>query len=219
VDPRRLFRAVHLAALRAGARFESGASVRRLLVESGRAAGVVMDGNVEHRAGQVIVAAGSWSTLVPGVPLREGAVIPARGQVVELETAEPPLSHVVWGPDAYLVPRDDGRVLVGATLEFVGYRHGVTARGVADLLGSAIRLVPTLAEATVRSAWSSFRPYTKDELPLIGDTEIPGLLMATGHYRNGILLAPITAAMVCALVTGGPTPLDVTPFSAGRLSR
>jgi glycine oxidase len=218
VDPRRLFRAVHLSALRAGARFESGSAVRRVLVESGRAAGVVTDGNVVHRAHRVVIAAGSWSTLVPGVPLTEGSVVPARGQVVELETAAPPLRHVVWGPDAYLVPRDDGRVLVGATVEFVGYRHGVTARGVRDLLARAIALVPSLADATLRGAWSSFRPYTRDELPLLGHTEVEGLLLATGHYRNGILLAPITAAIVRALATGKKPPVDVTPFGALRLA-
>jgi glycine oxidase len=122
------------------------------------------------------------------------------------------------GPRCYLVPRDDGRVLVGATVEFVGYRREVTAGAVRDLLDAAIELVPSLEHAAVRDAWSSFRPYTPDELPLLGRTRVKGLLLATGHYRNGILLAPITAEILTAIATGTEPPVDVTPFEASRLT-
>ena len=123
---------------------------------------------------------------------------------------------MVFGPGAYLVPRDDGRVLIGSTLEFVGYDRDVTAGAVRDLLGAATALVPALENASLGATWSNFRPYTKDELPLLGPTRIAGLFLATGHYRNGILLAPITAEVVSALVLGKKPPLDLRAFSADR---
>jgi glycine oxidase len=218
VDPKLLFRAVHVAAQRAGAAFESGAYVKSVLVEAGAARGVLVEDGTEYSAPIVIVAAGSWSTLVAGTPVGKDAVVPARGQVVELAMPAPPLSHVVMGPRCYLVPRDDGRVLVGATVEFVGYRREVTAGAVRDLLDAALELVPSLEGAVLRDAWSSFRPFTPDELPLLGRTGVKGLLLATGHYRNGILLAPITAEILAAIATGRASPVDVTPFEASRLS-
>jgi glycine oxidase len=217
VEPKLLFRAVHVAAQRAGVVFESGAYVKRVLVERERAHGVLVEDGTEYVAPTVIVAAGSWSTLVEGTPVDGRAVVPARGQVVELAMPAPPLSHVVMGPRCYLVPRDDGRVLVGATVEFVGYRREVTAGAVRDLLDAAIALVPSLVHATLRDTWSSFRPFTPDELPLLGRTRVKGLLLATGHYRNGILLAPITAEILAAITLGKKPPIDVTPFEAARL--
>jgi glycine oxidase len=173
---------------------------------------------VRFEAPCVVLAAGSWSTEVAGAPLAPDSVIPARGQIVELELPAPPLEHVVFGPRCYLVPRDDGRVLVGATVEFVGYRREVTARAVRDLLDAALRLAPVLEGATLRGSWSSFRPYTRDELPLLGRSAVEGLLLATGHYRNGILLAPITAEIIRALVVGEKTPVDTAPFESSRLA-
>ena len=216
IDPRALFRALHIAAAKSGVTFRSGAYVRRVVTEGGRAAGVALDDGSVVRGSDVIVAAGSWTTLVEGLGLAPGAVVPARGQIVELETAEPLLSSVVLGPRAYLVPRDDGRLLVGSTMEFVGYRREVTAGAVRDLLGAAIELVPALADASLKQSWSSFRPYTKDELPLIGASPTPHLWLASGHHRNGILLAPVTAALLGALVTGKRPRLPLAPFAPGR---
>jgi glycine oxidase len=213
VNPRLLLRALRIAAARDGVVFRTGAYVRRVVVKGDRAVGIALDDGDVVRANHVVVAAGSWTTLVEGTGLGAGAVVPARGQIVELETPEPLLERVVMGPRAYLVPRDDGRVLVGSTLEFVGYRREVTAGAVHDLVGAAIRLVPALADAAFRSSWSSFRPYTKNELPLIGTTGVPSLFLATGHYRNGILLAPATAAIVGALVRGTRPPVAVSAFS------
>lgn len=217
IDPKKFFRAVHVAAERAGARFESGAYVKEILTENDRAVGVAVESGTVYRGKTVVLAAGSWSTLVPGAKLPEDAVIPARGQVVELELPRPVLSRVVAGPRCYLVPRDDGRILVGATVEFVGYRREVTARGIRDLLDAAVTLVPALGDATFGASWSSFRPYTADELPLLGRSAVPGLLLATGHYRNGILLAPITAEIIRAIVLGKSPPLPVDPYAAKRL--
>jgi glycine oxidase len=160
----------------------------------------------------VVLAAGSWSTLVAGVPLQAGDVRPARGQIVELEGSDPLLQGVVFGPGCYLVPRDDGRVLVGSTLEFVGYRREVTARAVRDLLVAAIDLVPALADVSLGRTWSSFRPYSETGVPLLGPSEVERLLLATGHHRNGILLAPITAEIIRAATMGDAPPIDLTPF-------
>ena len=218
VEPRALLRALHIAALARGVRFQSGAFVRRIALSGGRAVGVVLDDGNELRAENVVVAAGSWTSLIDGLGLPPGKVIPARGQIIELELPAPALSHVVFGPGAYLVPRDDGRLLIGSTLEFVGYEREVTAGAVRDLLTHATALVPSLERAALRDTWSNFRPYTKDELPLLGRTQIPGLFLSTGHYRNGILLAPISAEIVRAAVLGQRAPLAIEAFRPERAS-
>lgn len=218
IDPPKFLRALHIAAERAGARFRTGAYVKRLVIDGGRARGVALDDGQVLPAEHVIVAAGSWTTLVEGAPLPNGAVVPARGQIVELVTKLPALERVVFGPGVYLVPRDDGRLLLGSTLEFVGYRREVTASAMRDLLTAAIRLVPSLADASVTGSWSNFRPYTKDELPLIGKSGVPGVWLATGHYRNGILLAPITAKIVSALIRGRKPPVSIEEFAPARVA-
>jgi glycine oxidase len=216
VDPPLLLRALRIAAERAGARFRTGSLVRRIAVEAGRARGVWLEEGTLLEAEHVVLAAGSWSGLVAGAPLAADTVKPARGQMVELSTAAPLVEAVIYGPRCYLSPRDDGRVLVGSTLEFVGFTPGVTAAAVRDLLAGAIELVPALGEAAMGRSWSSFRPHTRDELPLVGRSAVDGLLLATGHFRNGILLAPITARIVAALVTGTAPPVDLHAFQHDR---
>jgi glycine oxidase len=214
VDPPLLLKALHISAAAKGARFRSGTYVRSIEETAGRVRGVRLEDGSRIESAHVVVAAGSWSTLVGGLPLEGGAVRPARGQIVELDAGAPILRSVIFGPACYLVPRDDGRVLVGSTLEFVGYRREVTARAVHDLLGAAIALVPTLADASLGRTWSNFRPYTPSGNPLLGPTRVEGLWLATGHHRNGILLAPITAEIIRALVTGERPPVDLAPFRA-----
>ncbi len=216
IEPRALLAALRIAASRAGATFRSGAYVRRVITTRGRASGVALDDGSVVSGEHVVVAAGSWTTLIDGAGLPPGSVVPARGQIVVVKATEPPLAGVVFGPRAYLVPRDDGRVLVGLTLEFVGYRRDVTAGAVRDLLVAAIELVPALSAASFSDSWSSFRPYTKDELPIIGAASVEGLWLATGHHRNGILLAPVTAAIVSALIRGRRPPLPIGPFAPLR---
>ena len=213
VDPPRLLRALYIAAVQAGVSFRSGAYVRAVAADAGAVRGVVLEDGSRVSSNRVVLAAGSWSTLVEGVPLEPTAVRPARGQMVELETPDPALKRIVYGPGCYLVPREDGRVLVGSTLEFVGYRREVTAGAIRDLLTAAIALVPTLSEATLGRTWSNFRPYSDKGRPLIGASELRGLILATGHHRNGILLAPVTAEIVCALVLGERPPFEVGTYA------
>ncbi|HWZ90122.1 MAG TPA: glycine oxidase ThiO [Polyangiaceae bacterium] len=217
VEPKALLRALHIAALGRGVTFRSGAFVRRVVLEGQRAVGVGLDDGSVLYAKNVVVAAGSWTSLIDGLGLPAGQVVPARGQIVELELPSPPLSHVVFGPGAYLVPRDDGRLLVGSTLEFVGYEREVTAGAVRDLLTHAIAILPALERAGLRATWSNFRPYTKDELPLLGRTKIESLFLSTGHYRNGILLAPISAEIVRAAVLGQRSPVSLAAFRPERV--
>lgn len=213
IDPPRLLKALHIAASRRGAHFSTGTYVSRIEQEEGRVTGVILQDGTLVRARHVVVAAGSWSTLIGGLPLEAATVLPARGQIVELETREPIVKNVVFGPGCYLVPRDDGRLLVGSTLELVGYRREVTAKAVRDLLDAALDLAPSLEDASLGRSWSSFRPYTETGRPLLGRSSIEGLVLATGHFRNGILLAPITAEIVRAAVLGETPPIELSALS------
>jgi len=192
--------ALAAAAAARGARV-SVARVARI----GGAGGALTVETTEARlaADVVVLAAGSWSG---GIPMDAPAppVRPVRGQLVELRLPQPALSHVVWGSECYLVPWQDGRVLVGATMEEVGFDERVTADGVRQLIGSAVQLVPALGAATFEEARAGLRPATTDELPIIGaSTTMRGVFYATGHHRNGVLLAPLTASLVADLVLAG----------------
>lgn len=217
IDPPSLMRALRIAAERSGARFIAGAPARRVLADAGRAFGVALEDGTTLTAARVVLAAGCWSSLIEGTGLAPDAVRPARGQIVELTPASRVLDQVVYGPGCYLSPRDDGRVLIGATTEFVGYAPGVTARAVRDLITAAIRVAPALAEAGVGRSWSGLRPHTRDELPILGEGEVRNLILATGHFRNGVLLGPLTGEIVAALAAGEPPPVDLAPFHPGRL--
>jgi glycine oxidase len=215
LDPRPLARAVYVAASRAGATFLTG-EVRRIRTEGGRATGV------DHAGGRidadaVVLAAGSWSLLVEGHGLPAGAVRPVRGQIAVVDTRPPLLSRVVFSGNGYVVPRPDGRILCGSTMEDVGWEKAVTAGGLRHVLEVAIEIAPSLAQAPVVETWSNFRPASPDGEPILGEGTIPGLFYATGHTRNGILLAPITADAIAAAVTGGAPPVDLSPFSPARL--
>jgi len=215
VDPRLLSRALYLAAHAAGARFRTG-QVLRVVQEGGRAVAV------EHEAGRldadaIVLAAGAWSALVAGSGLPRGAVRPVRGQIALLDTRPRLLSRVVFSDKGYVVPRADGRVLCGSTMEEVGFEKAVTAGGLNAVLSLAIEIAPGLASAPVLETWSNFRPASPDGWPVLGPSAVPGLFYATGHTRNGILLTPITADAVAAAVLGQPPPVDLSPFTAGRL--
>jgi glycine oxidase len=216
IDPPALMGALRLTAERSGVTFRSGATAARVVVHGGRATGAVLEDGATIDAAAVVIAAGSWSALIGETSLAADVVLPARGQMIELRVDATAVRGVVEGPSCYLSPRDDGRVLLGSTIELVGFREGATAGAVRDLLSAAIRLVPTLHDATVSRTWAGFRPKTRDDHPLIGTVGVEGLVVATGHFRNGVLLAPITGEIVAALLGGGDLPVDITPFAPRR---
>jgi glycine oxidase len=221
IVPPALFRAVHLAALARGVEFRTGRHATKIVTEANargqiRARGIELDDEHTVEADVTVVAAGSWTTLLAGSNLHRSAIVPARGQLVELDPGAPRLSRVAIGGGVYLIPRADGRLLVGSTLEFVGYQKAVTAAGLHHLLGGALRLIPELEGAEVARSWSNFRPYTRDHLPLLGSPGISDLIVASGHYRNGILLAPITARIVSALALKRRPPIALSAFDPRR---
>ncbi len=202
VDPPQLLRALVTAASRAGVVLRSGTTVSSIVHEAGRCTGVALDGREVLGADAVVLAAGSWSSLVPGVPLEVPKVRPIRGQLVMLEERPPRLSRIVFANHTYVVPRGDGRVVCGSTTEDVGHRREVTAGGVHGILSAAFAIAPGLARAELGRAWCNFRPQSTDGGPLVGRSPVEGLFLATGHYRNGILLAKVTAEEVARDVVG-----------------
>ncbi|MEO7794995.1 MAG: glycine oxidase ThiO [Thermoanaerobaculia bacterium] len=218
VDPKPLLRALAAAAEAAGVRFLRGV-VQRIAIAGGRVEGV---DHVSGRlsAGAVLLAAGSWAGLVEGSGLPTGAVRPVRGQMVVLEplsAAPPRFARVVFSPRGYLVPRPDGRILCGSTMEEAGFEKAVTAEGLLAILAMAVEVSPRLAAARYLESWSNFRPATVDGLPILGPGAIPGLFYSTGHYRHGILLAPASADLVAASLLGERPTIDLEPYSASRL--
>ena len=165
----------------------------------------------------VIIASGSWR--VPSRPTEPPAVKPIRGQLVQLQADRVPASRVIWATACYLVPWSDGTVLVGATVEDVGFDEHPTAEGVRGLLNAAIDLIPSLGTAHFEAVRVGFRPKTVDELPFIGRSEtMPRVFYAVGHYRNGVLLAPLTAALMADLVLENKERPELALVKPGRLA-
>lgn len=227
VHNRRYAGALHAALRRHGVDVVAGRA-EQLLVEGGRAVGVRADVG-EVRAGTVVLAAGSWSPSLPGLPA--DLVLPVRpvkGQILRLgpspavPAGSPVLSRtvraLVRGTEVYLVPREDGEVVVGATVEERGFDETVTAGAVHELLRDACDLVPVLGELALVECRAGLRPGTPDNGPLVGRAGWEGLVVATGHYRNGILLSALTADAVAALVAGSDAPSEWKPFAADRFS-
>jgi glycine oxidase len=214
VDTRAAVHATVAACTRAGVRFIR-AEVRRIRHDGRRVFGIDTDGEPRDAA-CVVLAAGAWTTQIDGVPMPRGAVTPIRGQLIELRAPAPPVRHIIFGAGGYLVPRADGRVLVGSTEEQVGFAREVTAAGLGLLCARAAQLCPALGALPVADHWAGLRPASADALPYIGQSAIAGLTIASGHFRNGVLLAPLTAEIVGALVTGGTVPVDVTALAPSR---
>jgi glycine oxidase len=173
-------------------------------------------------ADRVILAAGSWSGQVPIAGVTQlVAVTPVRGQLLHLAwPTEQPLRHVLWSRHCYMVPWLNGRVLVGATVEDAGFDERATAAGVRDLLDAGCALVPQLSQASFAEVRVGLRPGSPDDLPIVGESAVlPGLIYATGHYRNGVLLAPLTAALVRTLVVGGARDPALEALRPSRLGR
>ena len=199
VDPRALSAALLAALETEGVEVHTGTEVAAALLDGERIAGVRTGAGEELRAGAVVLAAGAWSGRMEWLPAAgRPPVRPVKGQVLELRPREggAPCRRIVASERVYLVPRPDGRLIAGATVEEQGYDTTVTAGGVHELLREAYRLLPEVAEMELVDAAAGLRPGTPDNLPLAGPSPLDGLLWATGHFRNGILLAPLTAATI-----------------------
>ncbi|MFJ9828466.1 glycine oxidase ThiO [Streptomyces sp. NPDC101160] len=225
VDPRRLAHALLAACERAGVVFHR-AVAERLTVVRDRARGAVLAGGAEVTADQVVLAAGSLSGRLDGVPAEVlPPVRPVKGQVLRLRVPPayaPFLSRtvraVVRGSHVYLVPRENGELVVGATSEELGWDTTVTAGGVYELLRDAHELVPGITELPLTETLAGLRPGSPDNAPLLGPSTLPGLHLATGHYRNGVLLTPVTGDAMAEALTTGALPEEVRAFTARRFS-
>ncbi|MET8475017.1 glycine oxidase ThiO [Streptomyces sp. NPDC006422] len=223
IDPRRLAGALVAACERAGVAFHRSWA-ERLRVVRDRACGADLADGTELAADQVVLAAGSRGGQLAGVP---DAVLPpvrpVKGQVLRLTVPQryaPFLSRtvraVVRGGNLYLVPRVNGELVVGATSEELGWDTTVTAGGVYELLRDAHELVPGITELPLTETRAGLRPGSPDNAPLLGPTELPGLLLATGHYRNGVLLTPVTGDAMAHALTTGELPQEARPFTPKR---
>lgn len=216
VDSREMSRALWGSAESAGARFVTRREVSAIERAGDRAVGVRLRDGELLGAGAVVVAAGSWAGGLLGLP-RPIPVRPVHGQLISLDGRDLGVRHVVDTPRIYLVPRRDGRIIAGATVESTGFAKAVTATGVASLHSAAAEAIPDLEGREVLDAWSGLRPGTPDDAPIVGpDPDVPNLFYATGHFRNGILLAPITGEAVAAWVTGAEPPAELAAFGIER---
>jgi glycine oxidase len=219
VDNRKLTQALRIAAEAADVTIREQHPVKEIIVQGGRARGVVLDDGTIAAADIVVLAAGAWSRGIGGLPPdRRPPVRPVKGQMLALrmDAKVPLLSHVLWAPGAYLVPRRDGRLIVGATVEEKGFDQTITAGGLLTLLEAAWRAVPAVEELPVQEIWVGHRPGSRDDAPILGPGPLEGLFYATGHHRNGILLAPVTADAMARLILDDVVEPAIKPFGLER---
>jgi glycine oxidase len=214
IDNRALTAAVLEAAQRSGAEIFPGNGVRAVWREGNRCKGLVLQ-NEKIEAQWTIIAAGCFSAAIEGVATY-APVWPAKGQMAALRADDLKIERVLWSEKIYLVPRHDGRILAGATVEHAGFDKRVTAGGIGKILAATIELAPGLKDARIEETWAGLRPDTPDHMPILGPTDIGGLLMATGHFRSGILLAPITARLMREWITEQRVSVDWERFSPLR---
>ncbi|MBZ5493891.1 MAG: glycine oxidase ThiO [Acidobacteriia bacterium] len=205
VDPNLLTRAALAAAQTHGVEVRGHTAVTE--IRAGGDAVEILTGTETLSAASAVDCRGAWS----GAPVR-----PRKGQMLYVLPEGKLLQHVLRAPEVYVVPRSSGKILIGATVEDVGFDKSVDSSAIRQLLNAAAKYLPALASAPIIQSWAGLRPGTPDDLPIIGPTDIPRVFAATGHFRNGILLAPITAKIMADLVQGRPSPLDIRAFSPHR---
>jgi glycine oxidase len=219
VDNRKLAAALRIAAERAGVTFRERTEVSRVVEKAGRITGVALADSKEFAADVVVLAAGAWSRQIGGIaPELLPPVRPIKGQMLtlQMDVRAPLVRHVLWVPGAYLVPRNDGRLLIGATVEEKGFDTALTAGGVLSLLEAAWRSMPALEELPITEMWAGHRPGSRDDAPILGPAPLHGLFYATGHHRNGILLAPVTADLCARAILSGEIDASLRPFALER---
>jgi glycine oxidase len=215
VDNRALTRAILDAALAKGTQIYAAAPVQSVWYAGSRCAGIIVNAN-KIAAHYTIVAAGCFSSRIQGAE-SYAPVVPAKGQMVALRGSDSlHIRRTLWSESIYLVPRNDGRILAGATVEYVGFDRLVTAGGVKKILAAAIELVPALEDAHIEESWTGLRPDSPDHLPILGPVDVEGLLFATGHFRSGVLLAPLTARLIREWITSQQVSVDWRRFSPMR---
>jgi glycine oxidase len=218
VDPRALGHALVKAAKHRDVDFVTGWPVLEVLTADGRAIGVKTV-HAQYPAGIVVNCSGAWAAHIPPVPI---PTRPVKGQMVCLIPQAgaphdgPLIQHVVRAPEVYVIPRSDGRILLGATVEDAGFDKRVDPDTIQRLRQAGVDTIPELANMRIHDAWAGLRPGTPDDLPILGETTLPGYFAATGHYRDGIMLAPITAHVMTQLLTGHKPDFDLTAFSPLR---
>ena len=218
VDNRLLVTALVAAFRRAGGHLHDGAAVRTIETARGRVVGIRVGEDIVP-ADVVVLAAGAWSREIDGLPVASRPPVrPVKGQMLALrmDPASPLLRHVLWAPRIYLVPRGDGRLIVGASVEERGFDRSLTAGAVLALLEAAWRVLPGIEELPIDEMWVGFRPGSRDDAPILGACTVEGLVLATGHHRNGILLTPITADAISRLILTGEQDPAIEAFSLDR---
>jgi glycine oxidase len=219
VDNRKVVAALRVAAERAGVKIHEYRPVKEISIHGGRADGLVLEDGTRVAADLVVLAAGAWSRGITGLPPdRRPPVRPVKGQMLALlmDPAAPLLNHVLWAPGAYLVPRRDGRLIVGATVEERGFDETITAGGLLTLLEAAWRAIPAIEELPVDEIWAGHRPGSRDDAPILGRAPLENLFYATGHHRNGVLLAPLTADAMAKLILDDVVEPAIRPFGLER---
>ncbi|HEX9344942.1 MAG TPA: glycine oxidase ThiO [Candidatus Acidoferrum sp.] len=214
IDNRALTAAILKAAQRSGAEVFSGNGAKAIWREGNRCAGLVLQ-NERVEAKWTVIAAGCFSAMIEGIA-PYAPVRPAKGQMAALRADDLKMERVLWSEKIYLVPRNDGRILAGATIEYAGFDKRTTAGGIEKILSAAIDLAPDLANARIEETWAGLRPDSPDHLPILGPTDIDGLLMATGHFRSGILLTPVTARLIREWIMEQRVSVDWDRFSPLR---
>lgn len=230
VEPRTLTQVTLAATKKSGAEIRVGSEVISIVTDQSRCEGVLVAasatmkaGTISARAGEkihagkIVIAAGSFSGSIGWVE-RYAPTHPVRGQMVALRTAAGGLRCVLRSDHGYVVPRENGLCVAGSTLENAGFVKQVTPGGLGKILEAAIELIPELEKAAITETWSGLRPGTPDHLPIVGPTDVEGLFIATGHYRNGILLAPATAKSMSELICEGKSSIEVGNFSPMRFA-
>jgi glycine oxidase len=220
VENRRLVAALAAAAVKSGVHLLTGTNVEALLIERGRTTGVETSRGRIH-APVVVLAGGAWASALMTESENAHAlrIEPVRGQMLCFDARPPVARHVIYSPRGYLVPRMDGRLLAGSTTERAGFDKRVTAAGAHTILTHALEIAPVVGGLPLIDAWSGLRPRTADDLPVLGaSAQTRGLFYAVGHYRNGILLAPITGELIAEEIMSGTAPPLMRPFMLERFN-
>jgi glycine oxidase len=218
IDNRAFTSAVLRAAESSGVEFRANSSVQKLIFDGERkCVGMTAEGE-QISAKHVVIAAGFASGSIEGIA-QYAPTIPMRGQMVALQSEQVDLHRVIRSEHGYIVPRGNGRCVTGSTIENVGIEKRVTPQGISKILNAAVEMIPAFKDAAIVETWCGLRPDTPDHLPSLGPTDVEGLLIATGHFRNGILLAPITAKLITQWITSQRTNVNWEAFSPMRFAK